>query len=102
GFASWMVPLLPYVEQQSLYNAINHDVSMMDQHGLTSTTQYRGLTISANHPNAKAAATVIATFLCPAELYDVTTFLGTAAPAPGSYAGNVGWPAGTTGAEGQG
>ena len=102
GFASWMVPLLPYIEQQTLYSAINHKVSMMDQHGLTNTNEYRGLTISANHPNAKAAATVIATFLCPGELYDVTSALGTATPAPGSYAGNVGWPAGTTGADGQG
>lgn len=101
GFASWLVPLLPFLDQQPLYNSIDHKVSMMDQFGLTHTNDYRGLTISAGHVNAQAAATVVPAFLCPTESYEQTATLGTARPAPGSYAGNVGWPAGTTGANGE-
>jgi prepilin-type N-terminal cleavage/methylation domain-containing protein/prepilin-type processing-associated H-X9-DG protein len=97
GFYSWLVPILPLVEENSLHDTIDLKVGMMDQCNLASSGNYVGLTISANHRNAAAARTVISTYLCPSDSYELTTVLGTALPAPGSYAGNVGWVRGTQG-----
>jgi prepilin-type N-terminal cleavage/methylation domain-containing protein/prepilin-type processing-associated H-X9-DG protein len=96
GFMSWMVPLLPYLEQQTLYDSLDLDIGMMDQCELASSSDYHNLKISANHANAEEAATVLPVFLCPSDSYEQTTVLGTANPAPANYTGNVGWVQGTT------
>jgi prepilin-type N-terminal cleavage/methylation domain-containing protein len=97
GFFSWMVPILPLVEESALYDRIDHNVGMMDQCDLASSANYTGLTISADHRNAPAASTSVPTYLCPSDFFEPTPVLGTALPAPGNYAGNVGWVMGTRG-----
>jgi len=95
GFYSWMALILPYMEQPALYDTINFETSMMDSCG-----SYYGLTISADHRNAAAAATVLPGYLCPSDHYEMTPVLGSAKPAPASYTANVGWPRGCTGIDG--
>lgn len=97
GFYSWMVPILPFLEESALYDSIDREVGMMDQCNLSSSATYKGLTISLNHRNAAAAQTSIATFLCPSDSFEATTVLGSALPAPGNYSGNVGWVKGSLG-----
>ncbi len=58
------------------------------------------LTISSSHRNAKAAQTIVPTYLCPSDPFSITTALGTSRPAPGSYAGNLGWISFATGIQG--
>ena len=91
GFYSWLAMILPFVEQGNLYNSINFNIGMMDTCSFNSSSDYQVLTISANHPNAQAAATPIPGYLCPSDVFEQTPVMGTAYPAPGSYAGNVGW-----------
>ncbi len=100
GFYSWLAMILPQVEQQPLYNSIRFDRLMVDPKNFTSDSSYLGLTISAAHPNAVAAATLIPTYLCPSESFLMTTTMGTGKAAPGSYAGNVGWIRGARGIDG--
>ncbi len=100
GFYSWMAILLPYIEQQNLYNSIDFSIGMMDQCGQVSDSAYRDLTISSSHRNAKAAQTIVPTYLCPSDPFSITTALGTSRPAPGSYAGNLGWIRFATGIQG--
>jgi len=103
GFASWLVPILPYIEQKGLYESIDKNIGMMDTCDLASASKYWNLTISANHRNAPAAATQIASFLCPSDSFVAqSSVMGTAQPAPGSYAGNVGLPPDSTGIDGTG
>jgi prepilin-type N-terminal cleavage/methylation domain-containing protein len=102
GFYSWMVPLLPMLEQPALHQSIDRNVGMMDQCDLAGSGHYAKLTISAVHPNAKAAATLVSVFLCPSDSFEPAATLGSAHPAPGDYAGNVGWVMGTKGATGDG
>jgi len=101
GFTSFLFEILPHFDEAPLFNAVRRDVGMMD--GCTggyrpSSTAMR---ISATHPNAKAAATIVPSFLCPSDSYtqrsEHAQFVGTAMPAPGNYAGNVGWPRRTRG-----
>jgi len=101
GFTSFLFEILPHFEGSPLFNSIRRDVGMMD--GCTggygpSATAMR---ISASHPNAKAAATVVPSYLCPSDSYTQRSqhaqFVGSALPAPGNYAGNVGWPRRTRG-----
>ncbi|MCA9157487.1 MAG: DUF1559 domain-containing protein [Pirellulaceae bacterium] len=100
GFASWMARILPQIEHVPLYNSIDFNQSMVDDKTFSGSYDYTNLTISASHPNARAAATVVSTFLCPSDSALQTATLGTAQPAPGSYAGNLGWVRGATGIEG--
>ena len=100
GFYSWMIPILPLIEEGTLYDSIDLNRGMMDTCDQSSPTDYQGLTISADHPNAGAAATRVTTFLCPSDWYADSVSLGTARPAPGSYVGNIGWVQGTTGIAG--
>lgn len=97
GFTSWLVPLLPMLEQTALYDSIDLEAGMMDECGLASSGHYSNLTISADHPNAAAVSQVVPSFLCPSETYEANSVVGTAVPAPGSYAGNIGWVQGTMG-----
>jgi len=100
GFYSWMVPLLPHLEEHAVYGLIDQNVGMMDKCDFSTSGEYRELTISSDHPNAAAASTVIASFLCPSDSYESTGVLGSANPAPGNYAANAGWVIGTTGLDG--
>jgi len=94
GYYSWLVPLLPHIEQENLYNSFDRRISNGDGDG------YK---VSDTHPNAAAVNTVVATFLCPSDnpSHDNAVILGSANPAPGSYAGNLGWPSYSTGYSGE-
>lgn len=94
GFYSWHARILPFIEEDQLYRQIDFTVDMSDncndgQQGFISNT----------HRNAAAANTTVAAFLCPSdggsELKN--DLMGSALTAPGSYAGNAGWPALATG-----
>lgn len=100
GFVSWLAMILPQIEQGPLYNSIDFRHALADDKRFASSADYTQLTISSSHPNARAAATVVPTFLCPSDTLQSTPTMGTAQPAPGSYAGNVGWVRGATGGEG--
>ncbi len=101
GFYSWLAMLLPQVEQQPLFNSIQFDEPMVDTRSFTSSSDYTHLTISASHPNARAASAMIGTFLCPSDSPQITSTMGSGNPAPGSYAGNLGWVRGSTGSLGK-
>ncbi len=100
GFVSWLAMILPQIEQGSLYNSIDFNRAFADDKSFAVSGDYTELTISQSHPNARAAATAVSTFLCPSDSVEQTSTLGTARPAPGSYAGNVGWIRGSTGEDG--
>jgi prepilin-type N-terminal cleavage/methylation domain-containing protein/prepilin-type processing-associated H-X9-DG protein len=96
GLFSWHARILPYMELKRLHEHINFNITMADA-GSISTGIY---TISADHPNAVAASTIIPVFLCPSDLLRVTDVMGSARPAPTNYAGNMGWPSYSTGIDG--
>jgi prepilin-type processing-associated H-X9-DG protein len=106
GFTSFLFEILPHFEGAPLFNSSRRDVGMLDgcTGGYDPTNS--ALRISASHPNAKAAATVVPSYLCPSDSYsqraEHAQLLGSAQPAPGSYAGNVGWPMLTHGIPGRG
>ncbi len=100
GFYSWLAMILPYMEQQPLYNSIAFGEPMVDPKPLTNSAAYTGLTISQSHRNAFAAHTRIGSYLCPSDSAVDTNTLGSARPAPGSYAGNIGWLRDSTGPRG--
>ncbi len=101
GFSSWLALLLPDMDQMNLYDAIKWNTGMMDACNQTSPSQYHEMAISQNHPNAKAAATVIKSYLCPSASWRHSNAIGSAGAAPGSYAANVGWPRGSKGITGE-
>lgn len=94
GYYSWMVPLLPYVEQDNVHNMLNLSINNGDGDDFK---------ISASHPNAAAVNSVINTFLCPSDTpsFDNAAVLGSANPAPSSYVANAGWPSYATGYTGE-
>ncbi|MCA9127603.1 MAG: DUF1559 domain-containing protein [Planctomycetales bacterium] len=100
GFASWLAMILPQIEQTPLYNAIDFNQALADDKAFSSSSDYTHVTISSAHPLANVAATIVPTYLCPSDAATVTSTLGTAQPAPGSYAGNIGWVRGSTGGNG--
>ncbi len=100
GFYSWMAMVLPQIEQAPLYNSIQFGESMTDAKSFTNSADYTQLKISSTHVNAAAAAALVATFLCPSDSVTATATLGSAGAAPSSYAGNLGWVRGATGASG--
>ncbi len=84
GYYSWLVPLLPFVEQSNLHSSFDLTVNNGDGGGFR---------ISDTHPNAVAAATSVDLFLCPSDNPSTRNFVtGSANPAPSNYAGNIGWP----------
>lgn len=97
GFYSWLVPILPFVEQQPLYDSINLNISMSDATG--PTAPYMAY-IGADHPNAEAARTRVPCYLCPSDSNSSTDAMGSALPAPDNYAGNAGWIPFATGYDG--
>lgn len=100
GFYSWLAMILPQMEQSPIYGSINFDEAMVDPKNFSSSSDYTKLTIASGHPNANPAAAQISSYLCPSDSVQLTSTLGTGRPAPGSYAGNIGWVRGTTGITG--
>ncbi len=94
GHYSWLVPLLPFVEQSNLHQSFALGQNNGDEDG------YK---VSSTHPNAAAVNTLVPTFLCPSDQPNLENeiILGSANPAPGSYAANAGWPSYATGYEGE-
>jgi prepilin-type N-terminal cleavage/methylation domain-containing protein/prepilin-type processing-associated H-X9-DG protein len=94
GFYSWFVPILPQLEQANLYRSFDLTKNNGDDNS------YK---MSADHPNALAANTMIGLLLCPSDSpnRNNSTILGSANPAPSSYVGNAGWPSYATGFTGE-
>jgi len=95
GLYSWSTYLLPYMEENSLYESIDFSVNMADVGNVPFNPR-----IGNEHRNAAAAATVVPTLLCPSESYERTELMGTAKSAPANYVANIGWPASSTGMDG--
>lgn len=97
GMYSWHARILPYIEENGLFESISFDNNMAD-----SCTSGQDGTISQLHPNALAAATEVSVFLCPSD--GVTgsngVIMGSSNPASENYAANAGWPTETTGVDG--
>lgn len=100
GFYSWKAMLLPFVEQNAIFQSIDFSSAMNDSYA-GSGPDYLRVFIDRSNPNSVAASTLIPTFLCPSDTGTVTTFAGNRGTAPGSYAGNIGWVARTTGRNGE-
>ncbi|MFN7625574.1 MAG: DUF1559 domain-containing protein [Pirellula sp.] len=99
GLYSWLAMILPHVEQGPLFSRLDFSVPMTSAI-VGSTPNYLKLEILSDHRNATVAGTRVSTFLCPSDPWLQTTYAGTALPAPGSYAGNLGWVRQTTGTQG--
>lgn len=100
GMYSWMAAILPQIDLASLYNGIDFRQAMIDEKPLQGSSQYKELKISADHPNAEAAATQVSVYRCPSDFAPTTELMGSARAEPGSYAGNIGWVRGATGVKG--
>jgi prepilin-type N-terminal cleavage/methylation domain-containing protein/prepilin-type processing-associated H-X9-DG protein len=98
GMYSWHARILPFIEEERLYEKIDFKVNMADQCGAGEDG-----TISATHPNAIAAATIVPVFLCPSDgqTGNNAVVMGSSNPASDNYAGNVGWPSLSTGFDGE-
>ena len=95
GYYSWLVPLLPFVEQNNLYSMFNLKINNGDGDGFR---------MSDTHPNAVAASTSVDLFLCPSGIgsgSDNSLVLGSASPASSNYVANSGWPSYATGFDGE-
>ena len=93
GYYSWLVPLLPHIEQNNLHAMFDLRVSNGDDDGFR---------MSDSHPNAVAAATTVDAFLCPSDTAGTdNTIFGSANPAGSNYTGNAGWPSYATGFNGE-
>lgn len=94
GYLSWLVRILPHLEQDNVSRLIDKQINNGDGGGFM---------ISDAHPNAVAASSVIGTFLCPSDTpsFDSVIAMGTSNPAPDNYAGNAGWPSYATGFDGE-
>jgi prepilin-type processing-associated H-X9-DG protein len=96
-----MAYILPQIEQSNLYNSIDFRIEMSDAGSCHSVLS---ATISAAHPNAEAASTPVATFICPSDGGSGASnspFMGTANPASDSYAANAGWSSYSRGLAGE-
>src|SRR5262245_38203331 len=82
-FAPWTVVLLPSMEQQPLYNALNFSVPMLE---LGFISPYYGA-------NTTVGLTTITTLLCPSESINKTPNQAAVEYAMSNYAGNYGGPA---------
>ena len=94
GHYSWIVPLLPFFEQQNVYQSFNLRINNGD------ADTYK---VSSSHPNALAVSTEIPGLMCPSNAVrpDNSVIFGDANPAPGSYASNAGWPSASSGIAGE-
>ncbi len=94
GYFSWIVAILPYIEQGSIHSKLKLSINNGDADG------YK---VSSSHLHAQAVNARIETLLCPSDnpSFSNGVILGTANPAPSSYAGNSGWPSYATGYAGE-
>ncbi|QEG23947.1 DUF1559 domain-containing protein [Mariniblastus fucicola] len=94
GYYSWLVPILPHIEQNNLHDLFDLRVNNGDGDG------YK---VSDTHINANAVSTLVPTFLCPSDEPNTENevILGSANPAPGNYAANAGWPSYSSGFSGE-
>lgn len=94
GHYSWLVPILPFMEQGNLYEQF--DLTRNNGDG-------DGYKVSDTHSNALAVSTLVPGLLCPSDTPNRknSIILGSANPAPGNYAGNAGWPSYATGFAGE-
>ncbi|MFN7842732.1 MAG: DUF1559 domain-containing protein [Pirellula sp.] len=99
GFYSWLAMILPQMDQNPLYEQIDFRVSMNDAYQ-GALPDYKKVLISSANANARAASTFVPTYLCPSDPVNASENMGSAIPAPGSYAGNIGWVRRTTGSNG--
>jgi len=95
GLFSWHAAILPQVEQAAAANALNYSIGTTDN--CSRGNLYDLATIPATHPNATVARTIVNTFLCPSDSYELPDTMGSARPAPQNYAGNAGWTPDTSG-----
>ncbi len=93
GFYSWHSRILPYIEEQPLFDSIDFNVPMAS----SANSGIDGV-LTPDHPNARAASTVVASFLCPSDSSSQSNeaVMGLAT-ASDNYAGNAGWPSLATG-----
>jgi prepilin-type N-terminal cleavage/methylation domain-containing protein/prepilin-type processing-associated H-X9-DG protein len=82
-FASWTALLLPTMEQQPLYNALNFSMPMLE---LGFVSPYVGA-------NTTVGLTTISTLLCPSESISKSPNFNAVEYAMSNYAGNYGGPA---------
>ena len=94
GNYSWLVPILPFIEQENIFNQFDMSINNGDGDG------YK---VSDSHPNALAVSQLIDTYLCPSDTPNRANsiLMGSANPAPSNYAGNAGWPSYSTGFTGE-
>ncbi|MEM8717541.1 MAG: DUF1559 domain-containing protein [Cyanobacteria bacterium P01_G01_bin.4] len=93
GFYSWLAMILPFHEKTNLYNSIDFNLPLSDHCNYSNNGDYLNYSISPNHPNAIAARTLVGTYLCPSDPSGLIQLHANGEQlAPGSYAGNVGWP----------
>ena len=92
GFYSWHTRVLPYIEEQGLYDSIDFGVSM----SATANPGNDGV-LTKDHPNAIAASTSVSSFLCPSDSPQSNEAVMGLATASDNYAGNAGWPSMATG-----
>jgi prepilin-type N-terminal cleavage/methylation domain-containing protein/prepilin-type processing-associated H-X9-DG protein len=96
GFYSWLALILPQMEQDPLYQSIDFRLPMNDAF-VGTEPDYRRVMISPVSANLRAATTLVSSYLCPSDPFLITDALGVPPPAPGSYAGNIGWVRRNTG-----
>jgi prepilin-type N-terminal cleavage/methylation domain-containing protein len=103
GYYSWLVRILPYIEQSPLYESIDLTVNMSSFTSAGSLSSPMSVQILDTHTNARAVRTRIPTLECPSAglTHQNASFLGSANPASGSYAANMGWPKTVTGYMGE-
>jgi prepilin-type N-terminal cleavage/methylation domain-containing protein/prepilin-type processing-associated H-X9-DG protein len=103
GLTSWKARILPYLEQQGVYDLINFDVTTGARCDATLNDIWRGdyIRIESDHPNATVAGVKVSLFLCPADGHGPETNMGSAWPANDNYAANMGWPPNATGLQGE-
>lgn len=93
GFYSWLAMILPQMDQENLHDSIDFRLPLSDHSNYTDSSSYLDYSISPTHANATASSTIVSTYLCPSDRNGVVQSHGNGEQlAPGSYAGNVGWP----------
>jgi prepilin-type N-terminal cleavage/methylation domain-containing protein len=103
GYYSWMVGLLPFMEQNNLYDSLDLRINLSSSLNASGGFSPMSWQLNADHPNAMAANTQIATLICPSANvgHQNASVMGSANPASGSYAANMGWVPSATGYEGE-
>jgi len=96
GYYSWLVDLLPSLEQGNIYDQLDFSADF------GRVTPLFGYQVASNHINAALGQPPSPGFLCPSDMGDAesTAVLGTNL-AGDNYAGNAGWPSRATGINGE-